>query len=85
MPVPVFCVSLCVVVFCVVYIIAGGSGNVEGHDSLDVLQSYTAFYNGQDFGYGRFSFQNATTMTWEFYRATDNAILDTMTLIKERN
>jgi Iron/zinc purple acid phosphatase-like protein C len=81
-----------------VHIMAGAAGDIEGSDpwiAYSVVEPrWTAFryvspawvdrYDWAHNGYGVATFHNATAMTWEFYSAVTNKVVDSMQLTKQR-
>ncbi|KAH8205463.1 hypothetical protein TruAng_000369 [Truncatella angustata] len=65
-----------------VYIVAGGSGNIEGLSSVGTKQSYNAFAYADDFSYAKVSFLNATNLQVDFIRSSTGEVLDTSNLYK---
>jgi len=65
-----------------VYIINGCAGNVEGHSHGTQDKAVSAYLNQDDYGFGKLSLVNATTLDWQFFRATDGALTDRATIIK---
>jgi len=59
-----------------IYIVNGAGGNVEGHQSGSGNTSYLAYRNDQDFGWGRFTFMNVSTLHWEFFWGDMNTLID---------
>lgn len=41
------------------------------------------YSNGQDWGLGVLTFLNSTALQWNFRRATDGTVLDTLTLVRK--
>jgi hypothetical protein len=66
-----------------IYIVHGAAGNVEGHEGLSNTAAWLATKDDQNFGYGRLSVYNATTLQWTVFRDSDNAVIDDMVLSKQ--
>jgi len=64
-----------------IYIVNGAAGNVEGHSHGD-KQPISAFINDKDYGYGRVSVFNGTTLQWQFFAAKDNSLVDEVFIFK---
>ena len=68
-----------------VYILQGASGNREGNKGsfpdADKLPDWSASHS-MDIGYGLMTFTGTDTLDWQFIRAEDNTVLDTMTMKK---
>ncbi|KJE98261.1 hypothetical protein CAOG_08251 [Capsaspora owczarzaki ATCC 30864] len=62
-------------------IVIGCGGNVEGHQAI-TKKNFDVVINDTDYGYGRLTVYNATTMHWAFYKADDGSILDEVTVVK---
>jgi len=67
-----------------VYIVNGAAGNVEGHSDSQTPKNYTAVIDNSDYGYGVLSFENRTSLSWAFYRATDQSLVDQIQIVKHR-
>lgn len=65
-----------------VYIVAGGSGNIEGLSTVGTQQSYNAFAYADDFSYAKVSFADANNLQIDFIRSSTGEILDTSKLYK---
>jgi len=66
-----------------VSIINGAAGNVEGlNTAKGSLAPYTAMLDNSDFGYGTLHVANATAMHWQYFRSTDNSVLDDIWIYK---
>jgi len=66
-----------------IHIVHGAAGNVEGHESLSANAAWLAAKEDQNFGYGRLTVYNATTLHWAVYRDSDNGLIDDMVLSKQ--
>lgn len=66
-----------------VYIIEGAGGNVEGHN-VGAELDMDAVLDQSDFGYGKMMVANSTHLRWQFFGATDGALLDEVWINKER-
>jgi hypothetical protein len=66
-----------------VHVVIGSAGNIEGPTKeWFAPPSWLAYRNYKDFGYGMLNVHNASTLSWEYRRATDNSVADTFTLTK---
>jgi len=63
-----------------VYIVHGAAGNVEGHQQLSATAPWLVARDTTNYGYGRLTVFNSTTLHWAFYTATNNALADEMYL-----
>jgi acid phosphatase type 7 len=69
-----------------VYVVAGGAGNREGLEKLsDPQPNWAAGGLDTEYGYGVMSVLNNTHLTWVYYRADTDAIVDTFTLVKNQH
>ncbi|KUL81416.1 hypothetical protein ZTR_10419 [Talaromyces verruculosus] len=65
------------------YIIAGGTGNIEGLDSAaGIVQSYNAFVYADDYSYSSLKFLNETSLQIDFIRSSTGEVLDSSILYK---
>ncbi|KAF3015864.1 hypothetical protein E8E14_007805 [Neopestalotiopsis sp. 37M] len=64
------------------YIVAGGSGNIEGLSSVGTAQAYNAFAYADDFSYATVSLLDANNLRVDFIRSSTGEVLDTSTLYK---
>jgi acid phosphatase type 7 len=67
------------------YIVAGGSGNIEGLSSVGTKQSYNAFAYADDFSYAKVSFLDSQNLQVDFIRSSTGEVLDTSKLYKEHS
>ena len=65
-----------------IYIVNGAAGNVEGH-STGTKKAYTALIDNTDYGYGKLSVNNRTSLTWQYFKATDKSLVDEIAIYKE--
>jgi len=65
-----------------VYIVNGCAGNIENHSQGDFDPSISAFLNDKDYGFGKLSLANSSALNWQWFRATDGAMADQVTIIK---
>lgn len=66
------------------YVVSGGTGNIEGHTPVGQRQDYNDFAYADDFSYAAFSFQSANKLEVNFYRSSTGENLHSATLNKER-
>eukprot|EP00055_Hartaetosiga_balthica_P006583 m.20928 g.20928 ORF g.20928 m.20928 type:complete len:524 (+) comp5301_c0_seq1:70-1641(+) len=64
-----------------VYIVNGAAGNKEHLNGANPVQPWARF-SLEDYGYGIIELTNATSLTWLYYAAADNSLLDTFTITK---
>lgn len=64
------------------YIISGGTGNIEGLSAVGDKPSYTAFAYADDFAYATIRFLDTQHLKVDFYRSSTGELLDTSTLFK---
>jgi len=68
-----------------IYIVNGAAGNVEGHyQNILPLKDVTALMNNNDYGYGRLYIHNATSATWQYWRASNRTLADELSFTKNR-
>lgn len=67
------------------YIVAGGTGNIEGLSEVGTNVSYNRFAYADDFSYARMNFVDAQHLSVEFYQSSTNALLDSSTLYKSHD
>lgn len=67
------------------YIVSGGTGNVEGLDPNGTYTSSTAWAYGDDYSYGQLKFQDPQHMQVNFFRSNDGALLDQSVLYKKHS
>jgi len=60
----------------IVHIINGAAGNIEGLSPSVKPLPYTAKIINSDYGYGKLSVANTTSIRWQYMRATDGAVVD---------
>lgn len=66
-----------------VYITQGNAGNVEGHNSMDPNVAFqTARLDDSNFGYGKLTVYNSTTLYYQYFHATDGVMADDLWLVK---
>jgi len=66
------------------YIVAGNSGNIEGHTTLiNNPPDYLAISNQEDYGYGILEIHNSTSLSWTMYDASNMTALDSFNLYRE--
>lgn len=68
-----------------VYIVAGGSGNIEGLTDVGTRQSYNAFAYSDEFSYATITAKNKHNLQVKFIRSSDGAVLDDSTLYKKHD
>jgi len=64
------------------YIVAGGTGNIEGLSAVGTRQTYNAFAYATDFAYATIKFQDRHHLQIDFIRSATGDILDTSVLYK---
>lgn len=67
------------------YIVSGGTGNIEGLSKVGTTQDFNAFAYADDFSYATISFQDANSLEVKFTRSQTGEILDKSTLYKSHN
>lgn len=65
------------------YVVSGGTGNIEGLTRVGEKQSYNAFAYDTSFSYASFTFKSAKELIINFYRSDSGEKLHTSTLRKE--
>lgn len=64
------------------YIVSGGTGNIEGLSPIGSKPGYTAFAYADDFSYATIRFQDTQNLKVDFYRSSTGELLDSSTLFK---
>lgn len=67
------------------YIVSGGTGNIEGLSKVGSKPGYTAFAYADDFGYATIRFKDAQNLQVDFYRSSTGELLDSSTLFKSHD
>lgn len=67
------------------YIISGGTGNIEGLEIVGKRQDFNAFAYNDDFAYATFQFQDTQNLRVDFVRSSTGEILDTSVLHKKHD
>jgi hypothetical protein len=67
------------------YIVSGGTGNIEGLSAVGDRQSYNAFAYADDFSYASLTFKSKNALQINFIRSSDGSVLDSSTLTKSHN
>jgi len=65
-----------------VYMLPAAPGNVEGLTQGDITNNYTAFLSNDRNGLGLMTIINHTVIEWNYYESDNQALLDTMTIVK---
>jgi len=66
-----------------VHIIHGAAGNIEGHSKLPGNASWLVAKDDENFGYGRLTIFNDTTIHWAAHRDSDNGVVDELYVVKK--
>lgn len=67
------------------YIVSGGTGNIEGLSAVGSKPSYTAFAYADDFSYATIRIKDAKNMQVDFYRSSTGQLLDSSVLYKDHS
>lgn len=67
------------------YIVVGGTGNIEGLSSVGSNVSYNAFAYADDFSYATVQIKDANHLGVEFYQSSTLDLLYSSVLYKEHN
>lgn len=69
------------------YIVSGGTGNIEGVDKIDASSApdYYAFGYGDDFSYATIRLKDTKNLQVDFYRSSTGELLDSSNLYKEHD
>lgn len=67
------------------YIISGGTGNIEGLSAVGKKQTYNAFAYADDFSYATIRLLDAKKLQVDFYRSATGELLDTSVLKKDHD
>ncbi|OAA79052.1 Metallophosphoesterase domain protein [Akanthomyces lecanii RCEF 1005] len=67
------------------YIISGGTGNIEGLEEFKEIPPYNAFAYNEDFAYATLRFEDAQNMSVDFIRSATGEILDSSVLHKSHS
>ncbi|KAJ4147145.1 hypothetical protein LMH87_001690 [Akanthomyces muscarius] len=65
------------------YIVSGGTGNIEGLSPVGNKPDYTAFAYADHFSYATIRFQDTQNLQVDFYRSATGELLDSSVLFKE--
>ncbi|KAJ3499061.1 hypothetical protein NLG97_g646 [Lecanicillium saksenae] len=65
------------------YIVSGGTGNIEGLSAVGTKPSFTAFAYADHFSYATIRFKDTQNLQVDFYRSATGELLDSSTLYKE--
>jgi len=66
-----------------VYLINGAAGNDEGHSPGVQNTTISAVFDDVDYGYSRLHIHNRTHFQWEFYRSSDDQLVDSLWVIRQ--
>lgn len=67
------------------YIVSGGTGNIEGISRVGKKPSFTAFAYDEDFSYATIKFKDAQQMQIDFIRSSTGEVVDTSVLKKKHD
>lgn len=67
------------------YIVSGGTGNIEGLSDVGDRQPFNAFAYADDFSYGTLRFHNQTHLQIDFIKSSDGSLLDSSVLVKDHS
>ncbi|KAJ3499033.1 hypothetical protein NLG97_g663 [Lecanicillium saksenae] len=67
------------------YVISGGTGNIEGLEEFKKIPHFNAFAYNHDFAYATLRFEDAQNLRVDFIRSSTGDILDTSSLYKSHN
>lgn len=65
------------------YIVSGGTGNIEGLSAVGKKPAFTAFAYADEFSYATIRFVDAQKLQIDFYQSNNGALLDSSVLFKE--
>lgn len=68
------------------YLVVGGAGCDEGltdYSGVPAGLPWSVFFDGTNYGLTVATFQDKDTMNWQFRRATDGAVLQNITLVRQ--
>ncbi|KAI5481098.1 acid phosphatase [Pseudohyphozyma bogoriensis] len=64
-------------------LLVGNAGHYDGLDTFSVPNNYTGFGDDTGFGWGRMTFDNCSSLSWEFRNASNSQVIDSISLFKE--
>ena len=67
------------------YIVSGGTGNIEGRTSVGTKQSYNAFAYADEFSYATLNIKDRSHLQVNFYKSTSGELLDSSVLYKKHD
>jgi len=68
-----------------VYIVTGAGGQIEGFSTPDQSAPWLAYAEGNEWGFGILEVSNDTHISWDFYAASTQKVIDSLTLIKDHS